>query len=237
MTGFLGGRFNEYGGYYAIRQGDAHSWVEAWFDGAWHVYDPTPPARAAMGPQPGPLAAVQRFFDAARVRWDRYVVAYDLESQVRGLRRALRWFSSFRSSNRSGRRGVERGQEEAPESGGDAELSWLWILAGAVGVGLTVWSLRKRWRSRRTTALGSAARLYGQLDRTLHRLGRPRAAHVTPLEHASALRAEGFVGTATVEAVTTAYLDARFGGHALDAERVTRLRRAIRALPRTHGRG
>ncbi|MDB5217935.1 MAG: Transglutaminase-like enzyme putative cysteine protease, partial [Myxococcaceae bacterium] len=32
VTGFVGGTYNRFGRYYAVREGDAHSWVEAYFD-------------------------------------------------------------------------------------------------------------------------------------------------------------------------------------------------------------
>ncbi len=50
VTGFVGGTYNRFGQYYAVRQGDAHSWVEAYIaDSArpgWVTFDPTPPAGA-----------------------------------------------------------------------------------------------------------------------------------------------------------------------------------------------
>ena len=49
VNGFYGGEWNSYGHYLAVRQGDAHSWVEVWIDGAgWVTFDPTPPG-AAVG--------------------------------------------------------------------------------------------------------------------------------------------------------------------------------------------
>src|SRR6185369_9910820 len=47
VTGFVGGSYNRFGKFYAVRQGDAHSWVEAWIDEyGWLTFDPTPPADA-----------------------------------------------------------------------------------------------------------------------------------------------------------------------------------------------
>ena len=49
VTGFVGGTYNRFGRYYAVREGDAHSWVEAYIDDpyrAWHTFDPTPTAGA-----------------------------------------------------------------------------------------------------------------------------------------------------------------------------------------------
>ena len=32
VTGFIGGSYNRFGKFYAVRQGDAHSWVEVFID-------------------------------------------------------------------------------------------------------------------------------------------------------------------------------------------------------------
>ena len=43
VNGFLGGEWNEYNDYIAVRAGDAHSWVEVYFQGVgWVTFDPTP---------------------------------------------------------------------------------------------------------------------------------------------------------------------------------------------------
>ena len=50
VTGFVGGTYNRFGHYYAVREGDAHSWVEAYIDDiqhpGWMTFDPTPSAGA-----------------------------------------------------------------------------------------------------------------------------------------------------------------------------------------------
>ena len=49
VNGYAGGEWNPYGNYFVIRQSDAHSWVEAYVDGAWRTYDPDAARGAARG--------------------------------------------------------------------------------------------------------------------------------------------------------------------------------------------
>ena len=58
-TGFSPGSLNRDTGEYRVRDLDAHSWVEVYFDGiGWVTFDPTPPAapadRAGQGPRAAP---------------------------------------------------------------------------------------------------------------------------------------------------------------------------------------
>lgn len=71
VTGYRGGDVNRVGGYTIIRERNAHAWVEAWIDGEWQTYDPTP-AIEGMRREPGPLASS---LDVASYALDRAVVA------------------------------------------------------------------------------------------------------------------------------------------------------------------
>ncbi|MHA7878473.1 MAG: transglutaminase family protein [Saccharospirillum sp.] len=46
VGGYLGGLYNDNGGFIQVRQMEAHVWVEVWLDGRWERYDPT----AAVAP-------------------------------------------------------------------------------------------------------------------------------------------------------------------------------------------
>ena len=42
VTGYFASEWNNFGHYYAIRQQDAHAWVEVWFPrSGWITFDPT----------------------------------------------------------------------------------------------------------------------------------------------------------------------------------------------------
>src|SRR5262249_58140618 len=84
VTGFIGGTWNRFGRFYAVRQGDAHSWVEVYIDNdGWRTFDPTPPADAAPKSElSGAWAQLRDFLEATSQRWDRHVVGYDLSQQA-----------------------------------------------------------------------------------------------------------------------------------------------------------
>jgi protein-glutamine gamma-glutamyltransferase len=92
VNGYRLGAWIAEGGYYLVTQNEAHSWVEYHDRGAggWRVADPTPPAPPGLLQGGGLLAALQRWTDATRFRWDRYVVRFSDADQVAGLE----WFRS-----------------------------------------------------------------------------------------------------------------------------------------------
>ena len=63
-----------------IRASDAHAWVEAWIDGRWTTFDPTPAAPAASGAWLS--SRLNMYFDAVDHAWQEWVVSYDLTRQV-----------------------------------------------------------------------------------------------------------------------------------------------------------
>ena len=79
-AGFQQGEWNPYGRYFMVRLSDAHAWVEVYLDGrGWVAFDPSPRGEAAAEELPG---RVSLYFDAARMRWYRYVVNWSLRDQV-----------------------------------------------------------------------------------------------------------------------------------------------------------
>lgn len=71
VSGYRAGDFNRIGGYTVVRERNAHAWVEAWVDGKWRMYDPTPPIDGVRN-EPGTLSAS---LDVASYAIDRAIFA------------------------------------------------------------------------------------------------------------------------------------------------------------------
>jgi hypothetical protein len=223
VVGFLNGAWNEYGEYLAVRQRDAHTWVEAFLPGeGWRILDPSP--RAAFdAARPAPLLGrAELYLDSLRLRWNRYVVGFSAADQL-GL--ALRARAQSLAWRKSLRRGWDRVRQAAPPG-----PTLLFVLAaGAGGAGLLL-----RWRR-----LSAPARprgvpqipFYALALRRLRRAGFPKPPALTPAEFAERVVGEGGEPFAPLRELTLAYYAIRFGGVSLPPEAVTRLLALARALP------
>jgi transglutaminase-like putative cysteine protease len=228
VTGFVGGTFNRFGRYYAVRQGDAHSWVEAYIDGVgWTRFDPTPPANAVPQSEiTGALAFMRDFVEAAAQRWNRHVVGYDLKQQVSLFRDVRNKYSSLRSTSK------------LTQALGSPRRVWLL----AVGIGLIAAGIYWYRRNRRPSAPDAAPKkpdelsaqrvvvLYKSLEAALVVLGVPRPPCVPPLAHARGLAAIAHPAAEEVAALTMIYQEARFGGRSLDEEERKQFAERVRAL-------
>jgi protein-glutamine gamma-glutamyltransferase len=230
VTGFVGGTYNPFGDYYAVRQGDAHSWVEAYVGGRWVTFDPTPPARHAAAPASGWLDGARALVDAMRTRWSTHVVGYDMRDQLHAFRRLTRWWGQWRGD--AGAR-AERDAATAPSPSVPAGVPTLVAVAALLlFFGLSLAWVRRR-RSQRHTDPDPALALYRELDRALGKVGRARSPDVTPHQHAERLAREGFPAAPAVREVTDAYLESRFAGGALSPAQRSHLRRRVRDVART----
>ncbi len=189
VNGYYGAHYNDVGDFYAVRQADAHSWVEVDFGPlGWVTFDPTPPSGRTAGDDASWWPAGAELLDAMRNAYLQWVIDYDFGKQLELLEGL----------------GVRRqGQLVRPTT------QTLAIGGGALALLVAgVWA----WRRRRRTTLHPATR---QLRRVLRRLSR-RGHAPTPSESAVAfarrLRDEGVAGADAVEAFARAYERARFGG-------------------------
>lgn len=86
VNGYYGAHLNEVGDFYAVRQADAHSWVEVHFGSlGWITFDPTPPSGRLAGDDAPWWPAATELLDALRNSYLEYVIDYDLGKQLAGL--------------------------------------------------------------------------------------------------------------------------------------------------------
>jgi protein-glutamine gamma-glutamyltransferase len=214
VTGFIGGSYNRFGKFYAVRQGDAHSWVEVFIkDYGWKTFDPTPPGDALPRSElAGIWASLRDILEATSQRWERHVVGYDLNQQV-SLLQVL--------TNRRGGALLSR-KWPRPRYGALAGV------AAALGGGLALYLYLRRQRRQqlddgqkgdgRSPSALLATELYEQLDSVMSQKGLPRAPGVPPLRHAETLDALGHPLADEILELTDVYLRARFGGEVITVE-------------------
>ncbi len=225
VTGFIGGTFNRFGNFYAVRQGEAHSWVEAYLPGiGWHRYDPTPAAAATpITDTQGLIAFVRDLVEAAGERWNRHVIGYDLGQQMQlfsQVRRSLRGDGSLNGWSKDDARPILIGV----------------FVVGAVVVG-ALWWRRRRGKPRRGPALDVRSRrderiikLYRQLEDVMQSYGITRTPATPPLTHARALRRAGHPIAEDVYELTKWYLSVRFGEAPIDDEGYAEFARRVAEL-------
>ena len=224
VTGYLGGTWNSIGGYYVVRQYDAHAWAEVWLDDSgWVRIDPTAvvePERLQnslpeiMGAD---ASATQRLlirapwlrnlrdgWDAAANWWQERVVHYNLAMQTGLLERLGIGWADYRTLA-------------------------LILLAGATLWMAWIWMSATGRKSARPDALGSLWLAFIDL---LQRRGLVIAAHEGP--RAIARRAEQqFPALAShIGAFTEGYMQGRFGADSPAPAALSAMRRQLHSMTR-----
>jgi transglutaminase-like putative cysteine protease len=221
VTGYQGGTLNPVGGYFIVRQRDAHAWAEVWLaDAGWVRVDPTAavaPSRIMQGIEtalPDALIDIpamlqnsaiarnlwERFgftWDALNNRWNQWVLGYDRNRQSIVLRRlGLDWID-------------------------DEGLLFGLSVASAGVLLLVAWALlRDAGREP-----DEARRIYERFCRRLARRGLGRAPSEGP-EHFARRAAQRFPQIAgSIADITRLYVAVRYAG---EPHRLGELKRAVR---------
>lgn len=189
VNGYYGAHYNELGDFYAVRQADAHSWVEVHFGPlGWVTFDPTPPDGRTAGDAAARWPAWSQALDAMRNAYLEYVIDYDLQKQLAMLR---------------GLGGNRRAHQRFTPDG--ERLAWL-------GAGLvTVFVGVRLWRRRTRPVLSLERRLYADIVRRYTVLGFARHPHESPMEWARRIAADGAPQAETLVAFARQYDALRFG--------------------------
>ena len=185
VTGFVGGTWNRFGHYYAVREGDAHSWVEGYIDhpsrAGWTTFDPTPPSGAQpVEPPNGAYYWLRDFVEAVSQQWNTNVIGYDLHKQVRMFDEMSHRYERLRT-----RTGLSTGPL-AKITRGPVVVSVLLIL---LAVAYWAWKLRRRSVDARTQAAArcpddvraqTAVALYRSLETAMQSHGNHAGAFHAP---------------------------------------------------------
>lgn len=195
VNGYYGAHYNALGGFYAVRQADAHSWVEVYFgpEAGWITFDPTPPSGRTAGDDAPVFPALSEAFDALRNAYLEYVIDYDLDKQLDLL----------------------RGLGVRQEGGRHARVDWRGVgtwFAGFAGIAFAVWLYRRRKRPR----LPEAQKLYEDVLRVLARQGFVRDPSESPTRFAHRIAPDLDDGAPLVR-FAERYEAARFGRAPPDA--------------------
>jgi transglutaminase-like putative cysteine protease len=227
VLGYQGGELNGLGGYYIIRQSDAHAWTEVWLeDEGWIRVDgvaAVAPERVALGFERSraaarsPVGAALRtglgrqarlLWDAVNTRWQAWIIGYGPE-----LQRALLESLGFDNLRRSQRSAVLLG-----------------LAVAATVVLLVASSVYWSWRRRQRATVDAASRCFAKFVRKLTRLNvPPRAPAEGPRAYAE--RAAGLLPhvSGTIRAVADLYVCARYEPDA-DGAALAKLSAAVAAF-------
>ena len=225
VTGYLGGEWNPVGGYFVVRQSDAHAWAEVWLEGrGWARIDPTAvvaPERLRRGVLdllPDALTTRERLlrssewltrllqqWDAANAWWSDHVVRFDYPAQLDLL----------------GRLGVR-----SPDV---RYLGWAFMLALTLWLAIIAWHIGRAAHPAPPDAL---SRAYVRLCRKLARIAPARALHQGPLSYAETVRARRPDLALPVRELLERYAHLRYGRADAGAreESIEEFRRAVARL-------
>ncbi|MCP4806628.1 MAG: DUF3488 domain-containing transglutaminase family protein [Proteobacteria bacterium] len=183
VNGFYGGDYNALGGFIAVRQAHAHSWVEVWIVGeGWVRFDATP-ASALPETAGGPLAQLN---DAIQAQWYGLVLDYDLNAQIDGAR----------TIGRLARSDAEAVQADGPPS---EVLGFGMLLLGGLVAVVAGSAFVRRWLVGRARRPRGVQAVHARARALVARRGWSIPRSMPPVEGAQWLREQAGVGAAPLE--------------------------------------
>ena len=242
VNGFYSAEWNNIALAFTVRQRDAHSWVEVYFDNyGWMTFEPTP-AEGIARPSNVPYLqqSLGRLADALKVRWYRYMIDYSFTDQmgiIRSVLTAAYRVRSFMDDIRMREAGTPwrlRGEGIDP----DLVARVVMMVAVATGGIALVVLLRGRIRPSRRRRAKFVIAFYADVVRQLARMGYELAPGETPREFARRVTVE-HPELAEFRAVTEIYYNLRFRGRQPaddDWRRIRNLDRTVRDTRRGRAR-
>lgn len=237
VTGFRATEFNAVGGYYVVRQKNAHAWVEVWQDGTgWRVFDPSPPAviEQVHQPESGFFAWLRDLYEYIEFEWINNVISYDdntrqnvMVSLDTKLDAITDWLNDKWVALAEWAAAFEQRWLQGP---------WGYVLLGlvgamiATGIYLLGRILVRRMRhirqlqleavgGRHKRRLARELAFYLEMLRIVERDGHAKPTWQTPASFAEALIARDGARFADVRPLTDVFYQIRFGNRPMDTAR------------------
>ena len=235
VTGFLPGEWNDFGHYYAVRQQDAHAWVEVWFPrSGWVTFDPTP---SVMKQVPNPLLKqVGGLIDSIRLKWDRFVIHYSFYDQmtiaqgVRSKGEGLRTYVSNLVAMLKDWGARERDAGAVPIS----QIPWRVLgsvcLCVVCAFFIGTYLIRRRAKAAFLNSDVASIQLYERMLAVLAARGVNKPSATTALEFSARVCQECQAAGPLVQELTSLYYRGRFGHESLSRDDLQQGKRLLAQL-------
>ncbi|HEX7009723.1 MAG TPA: transglutaminaseTgpA domain-containing protein [Phycisphaeraceae bacterium] len=250
VTGYRASEYNHFGGYYVVRESNAHAWVEidCGPEEGWQVFDPTPPEQVAatISRERGWLMWIRDLYEHLEFAWISSVVTFDAQTRqavIQDLQGSLtaaidrsrhRWFDSVIDFFRDL---AQLGQMDRV----GYTMAGVVIVFIGLGLGYLARLLvvrRRRLAALQLTALPRATRrvlarqlrFYLDMLDVLERYGYVRPVWQSPFSFAQELAGAKPQTFSPVVALTEIFYEVRFGHRLLDRDRRQQVRGYLRQL-------
>lgn len=249
VTGYLATDYNRIGGYYTVRQRNAHAWTEAHLGPGlgWQRFDATPaePLEQQHRPATGWIAQMRQFYNYLEFTWLGSIVTYDRASRRQVIDEMQRSVAQAARSDDHWLGVVVGFFRDLPQAWRleriNYTLAGLILIALAVALATLVHTLilrRRRMAALQLTALPRGKRrelarrlsFYIQMLDTLERHGYVRPRWQSPQAFATELAEANPMRFDPVVALTELFYEVRFGYRPLDEDRKQRVRAHLRHL-------
>lgn len=232
VNGFYCVEWNDIGeGHFTVRQRDAHSWVEAYFERyGWMTFDPTPAVGVGRPwEQNAFMMHMNRLIDGLKVQWYRYIIDYSFSDQqgiVRGMLKARNQFAGLLQNLRQTR--ADLGIKTDAALGGITFVVIIGLIGLVVLLAKFISMVRRRLKPLERKRTTPVIRYYQEILHLLQKRGHRRKPAETPREFAAHLSTDEQL--ALFAPITEMYYENRFSGTEPTEEQLERVRQFVREL-------